>query len=185
MSTTPSPRCTMLDAIEGGTVATHRGAPCEDPECPFRRPIRHKAMIFSSEFADRLRAQAQTAAVLLRTRLGIEAKAAHVRGEAAKPADRPHFCHVPGCHTPTPPAYLMCGAHWKLVPFRIKRTVWETYEPGQEHGEAEVSPAYLEAANAAIAAVLEAMKPKAEVAPAETPQMSLFGEESNQHARRK
>jgi len=63
-----------------------------------------------------------------------------------------HYCHVPGCEVEIQPRYLMCLAHWRRVPFRLKQVVWKHYQYGQE---ATKSPTieYLNAAKAAIQAV--------------------------------
>ena len=65
----------------------------------------------------------------------------------------PHTCHLPGCERVVPRRMLLCGAHWLLVPRPLQRAVWLAYRPGQEDGRAVVTPTYLAAARAAIAAV--------------------------------
>lgn len=66
-----------------------------------------------------------------------------------------HTCHAAGCETRVPPRLLMCAKHWRKVPLGLQRRVWRTYRPGQEV-TMDPSPAYVEAARAAIAAVAEA-----------------------------
>lgn len=46
----------------------------------------------------------------------------------------------------------MCGPHWRQVPGRIQRRVWIEYRPGQ-CDDKRVTPEWLQAADAAIAAV--------------------------------
>jgi diadenosine tetraphosphatase ApaH/serine/threonine PP2A family protein phosphatase len=65
-----------------------------------------------------------------------------------------HTCHAKGCPVPVPPRLLMCSRHWRRVPAELKRRVWLTYRRGQEITK-DPSPEYLEAMNAAIAAVAE------------------------------
>ena len=66
-----------------------------------------------------------------------------------------HHCHAKGCTRPCPPEYLMCGWHWRLVPYELQREVWRTYNPGQCDGNAEITEEWHEAADAAIDAVAE------------------------------
>jgi hypothetical protein len=69
------------------------------------------------------------------------------------PVEQPaHTCHALGCDKTVPPRLLMCGRHWAMVPKPLQRTVWATYQPGQEDSK-DPSGAYLAAAKAAIAAV--------------------------------
>jgi hypothetical protein len=63
-----------------------------------------------------------------------------------------------------------------MVPGDLQRAVWETYKPGQETGRAEVTPEYLDAADAAIAAVLEAERSSMPAAPSPPAQGDLFRE---------
>lgn len=51
---------------------------------------------------------------------------------------------------------LMCGRHWRLVPYPLKRAVWRHYQDGQERLDGtspRPTPEYLAAAEAAIDAV--------------------------------
>lgn len=68
--------------------------------------------------------------------------------------EKVHRCHAAGCDTPCAPTLLMCGKHWSRVPVPLKREVWKHYRQGQERTEA-VTPEYLAAARAAVAAVSE------------------------------
>ncbi len=69
--------------------------------------------------------------------------------------DQPaHTCHARGCDTRTPPRMLMCAKHWRRVPHALKSAVYRTYRPGQETDK-NPSPAYLDAARAAIDAVAQ------------------------------
>lgn len=104
----------------------------------------------------RFRARVLSGEAVPRESASMVAKAAYVRQEARKEPGREHYCHVPDCKTPCAPAYLMCGPHWAQVPRKLQRAVWEHYRPGQERGEADVSSAYLDAADAAIKAVVNA-----------------------------
>lgn len=63
-----------------------------------------------------------------------------------------HTCHARGCEKPVPPKYLMCGVHWRMVPNALKARVWSRYRAGQEVTK-DPTPAYLEAAQAAVDAV--------------------------------
>lgn len=63
-----------------------------------------------------------------------------------------HKCHALGCPTSCPPRFLMCYAHWKLVPINLQRKVWLRYRLGQEIDK-RPSKAYLDAADEAIKAV--------------------------------
>jgi hypothetical protein len=54
---------------------------------------------------------------------------------------------------------LMCKSHWAMVPKRLQRAVWGKYVPGQER-RMDPTPAYLEAAFAAIDAVERAEHPE-------------------------
>jgi hypothetical protein len=63
-----------------------------------------------------------------------------------------HTCHARGCNVHVPPEMLMCLAHWRRVPLRIKRAVWKTYRSGQ-CDDMNVSRKWLEAASAAIGSV--------------------------------
>lgn len=65
----------------------------------------------------------------------------------------PHLCHAIGCSTPIEPFRLMCGPHWKRVPAELQTAVWAAYRHGQEVDK-RPSPAYVEAAARAVAAVL-------------------------------
>ena len=63
-----------------------------------------------------------------------------------------HTCHARGCTTTVPPRLLMCRRHWRMVPRPLQDAVWDAYAPGQERRK-DPSPAYLDAARAAIDAV--------------------------------
>ena len=65
-----------------------------------------------------------------------------------------HRCHAIGCETRVPPRLLMCAPHWRMVPRELQRQVWATYRDGLEIDKAP-SPKYLDAQQAAIAAVRE------------------------------
>ena len=63
-----------------------------------------------------------------------------------------HLCHAVGCERAVPPRYLMCSAHWGMVPHHLQQRVWATYVRGQEVRK-DPTPEYLAAARAAINAV--------------------------------
>ena len=39
-----------------------------------------------------------------------------------------HHCHLPGCRVSTPPRYLMCPKHWRLVPEDLAADVYATVD---------------------------------------------------------
>lgn len=43
-----------------------------------------------------------------------------------------HTCHAEGCPREVPPRLLMCPAHWRALPTRLKAAVLRSYRPGQE-----------------------------------------------------
>ena len=63
-----------------------------------------------------------------------------------------HTCHARGCSTPCPPAYLMCGWHWRKVPAKLQRAVYLHYRSGQ-CDDMNPSAEWHVAADAAIGAV--------------------------------
>ena len=63
-----------------------------------------------------------------------------------------HTCHAIGCKAPCRPDMLLCYPHWKAVPAKLQRRVWDTYRNGQ-CDDKRPSEAWHEAADAAIAAV--------------------------------
>jgi hypothetical protein len=70
-----------------------------------------------------------------------------------------HRCHAPDCEVEVHPRLLMCYAHWRLVPQRLKKKVWDEYRPGQEIRK-DPSEAYLKAAFAAIQSVVRQIAAK-------------------------
>jgi hypothetical protein len=42
-----------------------------------------------------------------------------------------HTCHARGCEVAVKPELLMCFAHWRKVPSKVQRAVWDAYRPGQ------------------------------------------------------
>lgn len=75
-----------------------------------------------------------------------QAKVAHVNRAGQT---RDHACHWPGCGKQVPPAMWGCKDHWFRLPVTIRAAIWDTYQPGQEAGDADVPLEYLGAANAA------------------------------------
>lgn len=63
-----------------------------------------------------------------------------------------HHCHAIRCATDCPPAMLMCGRHWRMVPPALQRAVWATYRDGQENDK-QPSQQWFLAAETAILAV--------------------------------
>ena len=63
-----------------------------------------------------------------------------------------HYCHAKGCGIPTKPQFLMCPKHWSMVPWSLKKRVWEAYNPGQEQKK-NPTQRYLIVADLAINAV--------------------------------
>lgn len=59
-----------------------------------------------------------------------------------------HRCHARNCATRCRPTYLLCPAHWRLVPRPIQSAVYATYRNGQ-CGDIP-SEAWHQAADAAI-----------------------------------
>lgn len=74
-----------------------------------------------------------------------------------------HTCHAEGCEVRVPPRMLMCGRHWRMVPYGLKLAVWAEYQPGQERLDGTAFPTedYLGAARDAIdsVAVKEGRRP--------------------------
>lgn len=66
-----------------------------------------------------------------------------------------HLCHARRCTVAVPPRLLMCRRHWRMVPKDLQAAVWATYVDGQERRK-DATPAYVDAALAAINAVAEA-----------------------------
>lgn len=59
-----------------------------------------------------------------------------------------HHCHARAGKVSTKPEMLMCFRHWKLVPRRLQRGVWNTYRDG--HDDKCPSDEWHTAADAAI-----------------------------------
>lgn len=73
----------------------------------------------------------------------------------AAPGPSGHRCHAARCRVSVPPALLMCGRHWRLVPRSLQRDIWRTYRPGQERDK-RPSWEYLALADLAVAHVAAA-----------------------------
>lgn len=43
-----------------------------------------------------------------------------------------HICHAKNCNVEVPPRMLMCLKHWRMVPKKLQKEVWQTYVEGQE-----------------------------------------------------
>lgn len=64
-------------------------------------------------------------------------------------SDSGHVCHARDCTKAVPPKRLMCEAHWRAVPYQIRKAVLENYREGQEHKRVEPTRAWVKAAKAA------------------------------------
>lgn len=67
-----------------------------------------------------------------------------------------HRCYFPGCATPTPRKWLYCRPHWLMVPALIQQHIRAAYDVlphGPEGNCLRVSTEYLDAINAAEAAI--------------------------------
>lgn len=60
-----------------------------------------------------------------------------------------HKCHATGCVKNCRPEYLMCYAHWIMVPPKLRRAVYDAYRDGQ-CDDKRVSDKWIKAADAAI-----------------------------------
>jgi len=69
-----------------------------------------------------------------------------------------HTCHIPYCKTHCRPEWLMCYPHWKKVSRPLQRAVWLHYRDGQCNLTPPPSPAWHEAAKAAIVYVVKLEK---------------------------
>lgn len=56
-------------------------------------------------------------------------KADYVRSQ---PQTRKHKRHWPDCGKQVPPAMWGCSQHWFRLPETLRRSIWQTYHPGQE-----------------------------------------------------
>jgi hypothetical protein len=63
-----------------------------------------------------------------------------------------HTCHAIDCTEIIKPEMLMCKVHWYMVPYLIRKRVWDTYRPGQ-CDDWEPSEEYCNAAKSAVMAV--------------------------------
>jgi hypothetical protein len=63
-----------------------------------------------------------------------------------------HHCHAIGCVIRCKPEYLMCAAHWRMVPSGMQGRVYAAYRPGQ-CDDMSPSARWVAAAKEAIAAV--------------------------------
>jgi hypothetical protein len=69
-----------------------------------------------------------------------------------------HHCHARNCSVGCKPECLMCLGHWRRVPRKLQRAVWDSYRPGQ-CDDRNPSEEWHVAADAAIAyvAILEGL----------------------------
>lgn len=61
-----------------------------------------------------------------------------------------HKCYIKTCNEQIESKYLMCMPHWKIVPLKIQRAVWATFNNKAQNWQF--------AAEMASAHVLEALK---------------------------
>ncbi len=67
-----------------------------------------------------------------------------------------HTCPAPGCQRQVSPSYLMCRAHWSLVPTDLARQVyrtWFAYQRADRHVIGYAARRYQAAVDQAIAAL--------------------------------
>jgi hypothetical protein len=62
----------------------------------------------------------------------VEDKKDHVRDKLRTDKRSDHHCHWPGCGRTVPAAAWGCYFHWRKIPERLRKRVWETYRIGQE-----------------------------------------------------
>lgn len=67
-----------------------------------------------------------------------------------------HRCLATGCKKTLEVRFLMCAAHWRLVPSDVQREVYAAYTPGQT--VATASEAWNQAVARAVRAVTDATK---------------------------
>lgn len=87
-----------------------------------------------------------------------------------------HLCNVPRCTQEIGAKFLMCRAHWAMVPGHLQSLVWHNYRRGQEH-DGKPSRAYVTAAREAIDAVMEKLRAEAEQADmfdGNAPRLAIF-----------
>lgn len=51
-----------------------------------------------------------------------------------------HHCHALGCNAACPPRWLMCRAHWELVPPVLKNEVYRTVKLRGEYVDTTWAP---------------------------------------------
>lgn len=59
------------------------------------------------------------------TKDGVLRATVHFKVKAA------HHCHAKACTREVKPELLMCFEHWRMVPKKVQRAVWDNYRPGQ------------------------------------------------------
>lgn len=64
-----------------------------------------------------------------------------------------HTCHAIACNAVCPPAYLMCRAHWYMVPEKLRADVLTTVRKRDGSSIDETWAPWWKAAHRAIAAV--------------------------------
>lgn len=69
--------------------------------------------------------------------------------------DERHRCAAVACDELVPLRHLFCAHHWALVPQYLRERLMGSFRFGQEHGKAKASTEWIEAADEAIAAVVE------------------------------
>lgn len=69
-----------------------------------------------------------------------------------------HTCHWPGCKVHVPPRLWGCAPHWAMLPWHLRKAIWDAYVPGQEITKTP-SAAYIETAYRVEAWILANYKP--------------------------
>lgn len=60
-----------------------------------------------------------------------------------------HHCHATNCLVKISPEQLLCKEHWQVLPWGIKKRIWDTYRHGQTD-DMQPSREYLAAARSAV-----------------------------------
>lgn len=76
-----------------------------------------------------------------------------------------HTCNAMNCSEAIESKFLMCRAHWAMVPRSLQQRIWLHYQPGQENHLSIITPAYLAVMKEAIEIVAKKEQtPKARAA---------------------
>lgn len=66
-----------------------------------------------------------------------------------------HRCAAVACDERVPMRHLMCSHHYEMLPTFLRDELAAHFRYGQEHGKVKASPAWIDAADRAIATVVE------------------------------